>query len=127
MRNDRPTSLRRGYGFSQARAAGAPYVAPRTGYAMEWDVNNRRYEKELSALVKREPSVIPLVQQKIEAMKKGEVWINPSHCYQTTGAWRSAATLLYYFVLYARPELAPTGYWNSIQKKFGWEAPPQSK
>jgi len=34
MANDEPTSLRMGFGFPQARAAGAPYVPSRPGWRM---------------------------------------------------------------------------------------------
>lgn len=127
MRNDRPTSLRRGHGFPQARAAGAPYVSPRSGYAMEWDLNERRYQKELAALVKLHPSIRVLVRQTMEKMKTGTYWIYPGCCFQLKPEFRTSATMLYYFILYARPDLAPEDYWERVRKKFNWDEPPQSK
>ena len=121
-RNDHPTSLRRGYGFPEARAAGAPYVRPRSGYEMDWDVKDRHYEKELRALRKRDLSVEKLVLEKIEAMKSKENIYLRKMCFQMQGR-RGSATLLYYFVLYDRPDLAPDGYWTYVQEQFGWEVP----
>lgn len=127
MANDPPTNLRMGFGFTQARAAGAPYVRPRSGYLMDWDIKERSYKAALNVLVKEDTSIGKLVQAKMEIMKGGVVWIGNSWCFQLDQEDRYSATYLYYFVLYDRPELAPKGYWNDIQGKYGWPVPPQSK
>jgi hypothetical protein len=126
MANDPPTNQRMGFGFPQARAAGAPYVRPRPGYAMDWDINERRYEKELAAIVRRNPSIRAVVREKMETMKTGVYWLHRGSCFQLSQDLRSSATFLYYFVLYARPDLAPKGYWDRVRKKYGMESPPQS-
>jgi hypothetical protein len=120
MRNDPPTNLRRGHGFQQARAAGAPYVNPRPGYAMDWDVNERRYEKELAAIVRRDPSTGALVRRIIEKMKTGFYNVTPGYYFEIIPNLRSSATLLCYFVLYLRPDLAPKDYWDRIRKNYKW-------
>lgn len=96
------------------------------GREMDWDVSDRRYEKTLNALLKSTPSIGMLVREKMAAMKKGKVWVTPNYCFETTGSWSTSATLLYYFVLYDKPELAPEGYWNRIHEKHQWPVPPQS-
>ncbi len=116
-----------GFGFSQARASGAPYVRPRSAWAMDWDVQDRHYEKKLNALVKRDPSIGALVREKLKAMKDGEVWIRPDYCFKITQESCGSATLLYYFVLYDRPDLAPKEYWGHVQEKYGWPVLPQLK
>jgi hypothetical protein len=125
MANDPPTNQRMGFGFPQARAAGAPYVSPRSGYAMDWDVNERRHQKELAALVKLHPSIRTLARQIMEKMKTGTYWIGGG-CFQLTPEFRTSSTMLYYFILYARPDLAPKGYWERVRKKYKWAVPPQS-
>jgi hypothetical protein len=57
MTNDPPTSLRMGFGFQQARAAGAPYRAPRTVWGVNFETRERRAEKEIASLAKRYPSL----------------------------------------------------------------------
>jgi hypothetical protein len=123
MKNDPPTNLRRGYGFNQARAAGAPFVRPRSGYQMDRDIQERFSKKALNALVKDDPSIRKLVQQKIEAMKTGEVLVGG--CWFLLGQEHFSAADLYYFVLYDRPDLAPKGYWAN-RAKYGYPVPPQS-
>lgn len=91
---------------------------------MERDIQERFSQKALNALVKRDPSLRKLVQQKMELMKSGEVWVGG--CCFMLGNERFSATDLYYFVLYDRPELAPKGYWDTRAKN-GWPVPPQSK
>jgi hypothetical protein len=125
MKNDHPTNLRRGHGFQQARAAGAPYVHPRSGYQMDWDVTDQYYARELKALLEREPSIKALVQEKMEAMKSGIIRLQNHDC-ELGKERRSSATWLCYLVLYDRPDLAPVGYWDRVRKKIGFEAPPQS-
>jgi hypothetical protein len=64
-----PSNLRRGYGFQEARAAGAPYVRPRPGWKMNWDVESRKVERKLRRLVKEQPSLECLVREIIEEQK----------------------------------------------------------
>ena|ERR1700687_5809244 len=127
MANDPPTNLRMGFGFPQARASGAPYVRPRSGHEMDWDIDNRYYEKKLNVLVKVDSSIGILAREKMKAMKSGKVWLRPDYCFEITRRWCGSATLLYYFVLYDRPELASKGYWDRVGEKYGWPVPPRSK
>ncbi len=57
MANDNPTSLRMGFGFAQARAAGAPYQAPPTASQMDWHLKERAAERELQKLTKDDPII----------------------------------------------------------------------
>jgi hypothetical protein len=52
MANGNPTSLRMGFGFAQARAAGAPYQAPPTASQMDWHVKEKAAKRELQKLTK---------------------------------------------------------------------------
>jgi hypothetical protein len=45
-KNDPPTSLRRGFGFKQARSAGAPYRNPRPNYKVDFDLEERAAHKK---------------------------------------------------------------------------------
>ncbi len=114
MANDPPTSLRMGFGFPQARAAGAPYVQPRPGWKMNWDLKNSQCKRKLHDLVKQHPSVGVLVGEIMEARK-------------VAGSPTCSAVELYHVVLYNRPHLAPPGYWDYALKTYGWIRPPQSK
>jgi|HubBroStandDraft_6_1064221.scaffolds.fasta_scaffold1692475_1 hypothetical protein len=107
-KNDPPTSFRRGYGFSQARSAGAPYVPPRPAWKVNWDIRAKRAEKNLRELLKQHPSIKPLVLKIIEAQKG-----------QARAMWT------YHCVLLNRPDLAPSDYWDSTAW-LGWPRPPQS-
>jgi hypothetical protein len=113
MANDEPTSLRMGFGFPQARAAGAPFVPSRPGWRMNWDVKCRECEKKLRDLVVQYPSVGVLIKKIVEAQKANgrQVW----------------AVEIYHLVLYKRPHLAPSGYWQYAKRTYGWDGPPQSK
>ena len=59
-------------------------------------------------------------------MKSGWVWVRPDYGFEISRQWCGSATLLYYFVLYDRPDLAPKGYWDYIQKKHDWPEPPRT-
>lgn len=113
MANDPPTNLRMGFGFIQARAAGAPYVQPRSAWKMDWDVKNRQCKKKLNDLAKRYPPIGKLVKEIIEARKAQAMPL-------------CSAVELYHVVLLNRPGLAPCGYWDYAKKTFGY-FPPQSK
>lgn len=127
MRNDPPTNLRRGHGFREARAAGAPYIQPRPIYRANWDIEDRRCGELLKALIRAEPSIGILAQEKMEAMKTGVVWVRPDYAFEITRQWCGSAAMLYYFVLYDRPEFASKEYWDRVRKKYQWPVPPQSK
>lgn len=113
MANDPPTSMRMGFGFPQARAAGAPYVQPRPGWKMNWDLKNRQCERKLNDLLKQQPAVGELVKEIMEARK-------------AQGLSLCSAVELYHVVLFNRPHLAPPGYWEYARKTYGWYSP-QSK
>jgi hypothetical protein len=66
MANDQPTNLRMGFGFQQARAAGAPYQAPHTAAQMDFHLKERAAQRELRALVESEPSNGALVRKIID-------------------------------------------------------------
>ena len=57
MANGNPTSLRMGFGFGQARAAGAPYQAPPTSNQMDWHLKEKVAERELQKLTKDHPAI----------------------------------------------------------------------
>jgi hypothetical protein len=69
MANDNPTSLRMGFGYQQAKAAGAPYLAPRPVSTVNFLLNERTAEKEIRALVGRYEFLEPLVREMIEVQK----------------------------------------------------------
>jgi hypothetical protein len=69
MANDNPTSLKMGFGYQQARAAGAPYVAPRPVSTVNFLLNERTAEKEIRDLIRRHSFVGPLVREIIEVQK----------------------------------------------------------
>lgn len=104
-----PSTLRRGHGFKEARAAGAPYVKPRTGWQMDSDVQWRHAEKEVRKLVERDKSIEPLVRELIADQKKRNSY--------------NAHELLFE-VLWNRPDLAPPSYWESVPL---YARPPQLK
>lgn len=113
MANDPPSALRMGFGFLEARAAGAPYVGPRPVWKINWDIRNKQAERKLRDLVKQHPSAGALVREVMEARK-------------VQGLDVCKAAELYHVVLYNRPNLAPVGYWDYARKTFGWLSPPQS-
>ncbi|WP_375785152.1 hypothetical protein ACE10Z_37260 [Bradyrhizobium sp. Pha-3] len=57
MANDKPTSLRMVFGYTQARAAGAPFVAPPTTNQMNWHLKEKAAEKELRELSDSFPDI----------------------------------------------------------------------
>jgi hypothetical protein len=57
MANDRPTNLRMGFGFGEARAAGAPFVTPPTTNQMNWHLKEKAAEKELRELRETFPNI----------------------------------------------------------------------
>lgn len=122
MKNDRPTSLRRGHGFHEARAAGAPFVSPRSGYAMQRDLKERHSQKILNDLVKREPTIEALVAETMRVMKTGWLQLPNGHLWQIPPEHCFSAHLLCYFVLFCQPKLAPPGYWQDMAK-YGYDAP----
>ena len=63
MANDPPSHLRMGFGFQQARAAGAPYAAPPTPDQMNFHLREKAAEKKLRTLVLKKPSLAVLVRQ----------------------------------------------------------------
>lgn len=67
MANDRPTSLRMGFGFEEARGAGAPYQAPPTVGQMNSHIRERQAEKELRSLVELYPHASKFVLEVIKA------------------------------------------------------------
>jgi hypothetical protein len=110
MANDPPTNLRMGFGFEQARAAGAPYVAPRPVSRVNWEIKCRQCAKKLRELAIQESSVGKLVREIMEARK-------------VQGLTVCSAVELYHVVLFNRPHLAPSGYWDYAQKTYGWLRP----
>jgi hypothetical protein len=93
---------------------------------MDWDVNERRCQKELAEIVRRDPSTAALVRRTMEKMKTGFYQVTPGYCFEIIPDLRSSAIFLCYFVLWLRPDLAPKGYWARIRKKYKWWIPPQS-
>jgi hypothetical protein len=114
MANDPPTNLRMGFGFTQARASGAPYVRPRSSGEMDWDLKNRQSLRKLNDLVKQHPSLKVLIEKILEAWKA-------EHSRSPSGVE------LYYLVLRNRPKLAPSGYWDYVENTYGWEGAPKPK
>src|SRR5437588_12245948 len=55
-----------GFGFQQARAAGAPYQPPSTPKKMVLRLKERAAEKEIRTLVERNPSIGPIVRNLVE-------------------------------------------------------------
>ena len=66
MAMDGPSNRRMGFGFQQARAAGAPYTRPRTAGQMDFALKEKAAEKEIRALVEMNPSLGPTVRQFIK-------------------------------------------------------------
>lgn len=62
MVNDKPTSQRMGFGYQQAKAAGVPYIAPRSIYAMNTEVRERHFAKALKATLLKFPEFSDLVE-----------------------------------------------------------------
>jgi hypothetical protein len=59
---DGPASGRIGYGFEQARAAGAPFVASRSGKQMNADLIESNAASKLHEIVKADPEWAPFVE-----------------------------------------------------------------
>ena len=120
MANDEPTNLRMGFGFVQARAAGAPYANPRPVRKVDWDLKIRQCERKLRDIIKNHPPVGGLVRE-IMGLRKSQ------------GLPVCSSVELYHVVLFTRPKLAPPGYWEYAEREFGWLRPghpwlsPQSK
>jgi hypothetical protein len=57
MANANSTSLRMGFGFLQARAAGAPYQAPPTASQMDWHLKEKAAGRELQKLTRDHPDI----------------------------------------------------------------------
>lgn len=57
MANGNPTSLKMGFGFPQARAAGAPYQAPPTANQMDFHLKEKAAERELRKLARDCPFI----------------------------------------------------------------------
>src|SRR3974390_2635321 len=110
MANDPPTNLRMGFGFGQARAAGAPFVQPRPGWKMNWDLKNRQCNRKLNDLVRQDHSVGDLVKEIMVARK-------------AQGMSLCSAVELYHLVLFNRPHLAPDDYWAYAPRTSGWVLP----
>src|SRR5580704_2234454 len=98
MRNDRPTNLRRGHGFEEARAAGAPYVTPRSGHQMQRDIEERHCKKILNDIVKREPAMKAVVAETMRVMKTGWLQLPKGSLWQVPPEHQFSAYLLCYFV-----------------------------
>lgn len=113
MANDDPTNQRMGFGFVQARAAGAPYVQPRPGWRMNWEVKCSQCARRLRDLVEQDPSVGELVREIIDTRK-----------HQQMDA--ASAVEMYHLVLCNRPGLAPSDYWDYALKTYGWSGPQNS-
>jgi hypothetical protein len=110
MANDPPTNLRMGFGYQQARASGVTgFKSPPKPWEMNFHIKWAAAEKTLRRIVKRDPSIKPLVHKFIGQQK-------------AVGEY-SAENILY-AVLWTRPDLAPAGYWDLLPKAY-W--PPQLK
>jgi hypothetical protein len=55
-----------GFGFQQARAAGAPYDAPGTASSYNWGVRERQAEKEIRQILKDYPQATPRIAKLIK-------------------------------------------------------------
>jgi hypothetical protein len=67
MANDDPTSLRMGFGYHQARAAGmSGFEEPPSESRMNFDLRWKAKEKELRTLVEQNPSIGPIVREIIK-------------------------------------------------------------
>jgi hypothetical protein len=69
MANDPPTNLRMGFGFQQARTAGAPYQRPSTAAQMDFRLKEKKAEKELRKLVESNPASADQVRKLIEKFR----------------------------------------------------------
>jgi hypothetical protein len=69
MANDPPTNQRMGFGFQQARAAGAPYVPPGSPSSYNYEVAERQAAKELRELIEQNPALGRRVQEIIKNAK----------------------------------------------------------
>ena len=71
MANHPPSGLRMGFGFQQAKASGAPYVAPPTADQMNFHLKERTAEKELRTLREGYPEFDNLIRDLILYEKDG--------------------------------------------------------
>jgi hypothetical protein len=71
MANDLPSHLRMGFGFGQAKAAGAPYAAPATADQMNFHLKERAAERKLRDLRIKYPEIGPLIREYVQYEKDG--------------------------------------------------------
>ena len=104
MANDDPTSLRMGFGYQQARAAGVTgFKSPPSVSQMNFHLSEAAATKKLRAIRQQHPSIEKFLLKVIEIQ---------------TAAGLGTAEQIYYALLYNKPDLAPPGYWDSMSKLF---------
>lgn len=64
---DGPKSGRRGHGYKQARAAGAPNTAPRTDFELGFWATHKRAEKKIRQMVQENAALKPVVEEMIKS------------------------------------------------------------
>src|SRR5258708_7961918 len=110
MANDDPTSLRMGFGYQQARAAGVTgFKSPPSVSKMNFHLSEAAATRKLQDIRQRHPSIEKFLRRVIEVQ---------------TAAKRGTAGEIYHALLYNKPDLAPPGYWDKMPKLF-W--PPRVK
>jgi hypothetical protein len=67
MKNDPPTTLRRGYGFQQARVAGAPFDRPLSEAEMNADLRQEAASKKIAKLCEGDRAFKQFVEDMLAA------------------------------------------------------------